>query len=109
MEDNKPFMPPPPPKMPPPPPRTDVQTSPQMVKDEEIAPAVEEINPLDEMENLQEETQVVKENEIAVQQEEQMVKEIKEKKKISVATILYWAGFGLCLIGIGFSIFFLVK
>lgn len=107
MEENRPFMPPPPPKMPPPP-RSDAQISSQIVTDEENVPAVEKTNPQSEMENLQNEMQVISEKEVAIQQEEQMVKETKEKKKISVATILYWAGFGLCLIGIGLSIFFLV-
>lgn len=121
MEENKPFMPPPPPKMPPLPPRGQApgqvppqgsmeqpaQTQQAPVQNEEnVAPNASEGSvsmPVDasaSAENVQ--TEAVK----SAEKKEPMT---KEKKKNTLTTALYWGGFVLCLVGIALCIFFIVK
>lgn len=109
MEENKPFMPPPPPKMPPPPPRTDITSQPEQMQEEEKVEAVEELSVQSQEEGKTPENQETATGEAVVQENFQKVEAPKVKKKVSVSTMLYWAGFALCLVGIGLSIFFLVK
>ncbi len=116
MEDNKPFMPPPPPKMPPFPPRDQAQG--QVTKQEVVQQQPEALNQTTGVENvskpenpvvydnvLQSET-VVPEKVAPVAKKEPMS---KEKKKNTLITALYWGGFAICLVGIALCIFFIVK
>ncbi len=115
MEDNKPFMPPPPPKMPPFPPRDQAQG--QMPK-QAVQQQPEALNQTAWVENVSKpEKPVANDN---VLQSESVVPEkvapvakkelmSQEKKKNVLITALYWGGFTICLVGIALCIFFIVK
>lgn len=120
MEENRPFMPPPPPKMPPPPPRPDVtgQTPVQPQAMEQGAsvqaeqPAVQpQVDEGFSTENVLEQSERgdVEPQDMAVGESAKKEKTPKAKKKVSIATLLYWGGFALCVVGIALSIYFLVK
>lgn len=113
MEENRPFMPPPPPKMPPFPPKAETQPQAPVQPQEPLA---EESSFSAQPQSGAQEVEKRSENIVAEQpqvgpldDDAKKEKKPKEKKNLSVASILYWAGFALCLVGIGLSIFFLVK
>lgn len=119
MEENRPFMPPPPPKMPPPPPRPDVtgqtpvqpQTMGQSVSVQAEQPAQPQVDGGISTENVieQSERNAVEPQDMAVGESVKREKTTKAKKKASLASLLYWGGFALCLVGIALSIYFLVR
>lgn len=114
MENNRPFMPPPPPKMPPQPPKENPDVPPVSTPDvpsvsmPETAPVQQNVN--DNAMNAAAETILAEEN---TQNTEQVAKEkksvTKEQKKSKLLTALYWGGFVLCLAGIALCIYFIVK
>ncbi len=118
MEENKPFMPPPPPKMPPFPPRNDGQQTgtPSMPASATQTPPVKQEPVLaNEQKQTLADEKKVEETSLASAQQEQTKenkpaqKPKKERKKASLATMLYWVGFCLALVGLALCIYFLVK
>ena len=121
MEENKPFMPPPPPKMPPLPPRGQMpgQMQSQVGVDSTLQspqpPVQNEQSFVENGENKNVsspiETNVSVENSQLQEVKPATKKEpmSKEKKKNALTTALYWGGFVLCLVGIALCIFFIVK
>ncbi len=127
MEENRPFMPPPPPKMPPRPDmagqstvqpqvgeapvqpvqshvsQSEISSAEQSILQQQPAPKVEGVDRV----QSQGEQQVEQTNEST--KKEKKEKKAGEKKTAPLATALYWIGFVVCLVGIGLCIYFLVK
>jgi len=118
MEDNRPFMPPPPPKMPPPPrvgasgqtqqqsqmPESDMQTG--QTADENVKVVEEQTRNSNDFAKVDGAVQSELQSKVESVAEK---KQSKTRKKPSLATMLYWIGFVLCVAGIALSIYFLVK